>query len=187
MCCSFALVVRGQALRKPISPLDSITVQNAAFIGVVHMDRSGYDYLMACDIIKSYKCNKLLDRSFFLEVRDDRWSFLEGNTCLVFAYDDSDKYYVDRSSSVLRDEDRGKAAFYVDKNSRILQAEDSGKDIEYLLSVLPCYDSKLREKSKGMACPRDYTPVCGCDGVTYGNASEALKSGIIIFANGQCK
>lgn len=48
-----------------------------------------------------------------------------------------------------------------------------------------CVDSSLIDPNA--VCPAIYLPVCGCDGITYGNSCEAMKwGGVTSWVSGEC-
>ena len=51
--------------------------------------------------------------------------------------------------------------------------------------ILTCVDTTLIDLN--VMCPAIWAPVCGCDGITYGNSCEAVNyHGIVTFTEGPC-
>ncbi len=48
-------------------------------------------------------------------------------------------------------------------------------------------DCVIVEVTEPTGCTMDYQPVCGCNGVTYGNACVAENEGVLTYTEGECE
>lgn len=64
---------------------------------------------------------------------------------------------------------------------------DEGSYCEYEIGTCGAADQTGLCAPKTEMCTRDYRPVCGCDGETYGNACTAAAAGVSLVSEGECE
>lgn len=101
---------------------------------------------------------------------------------------------VEFESKVIREKKSGRKYEYTFNGNRLTltylddaQIADDEITYTYIKGNAPndCID--VNAISELALCPKIYAPVCGCDGITYGNSCEAENAGVTSFREGACQ
>jgi hypothetical protein len=122
------------------------------------------------DVVQLWKGVVMQDRNLFVEVGFSScdWLFFKGDEYLIYATGNADYTY--KTSLCTRSEIINRA----------------GYDLEWL-SKLDCKKNRPADVRAGSYSSTTAAAVCGCDGMTYRNAAEALRNGISQWKAGRCQ
>jgi hypothetical protein len=162
-----------------------------SFIGVSqHSRNSSIDSALVknSDLIALVKVEEISDKIYFKLTMLFKDACLTDDMITVSQNDYTDNIDFDAEYLLFAKTDKD-CHYYFGRESKLIKKMEGDEDTNFLLSILPCSDLKVKEKLKEKvgACHRNYSPVCGCDGRVYGNACEASRAGIQIFKKGECK
>lgn len=145
-------------------------IQQSTLIGIVEMVGVYDRYTVVVNVEEFFKGGGYTD------IKLDPWDmYMEvGKQYLIFARKDggNGNYYIPDCS-----------------NSKELSKVDK-KLLDYLeerMGHLLCFDPIVKGEYRSGACERNIAPVCGCNGITYGNTCEARRAGIMKYTHGECK
>lgn len=122
------------------------------------------------DVFRLWKGIVLQDRNIYVEIGFGScdWLFFKGEEYLIYAAANTDYTY--KTGLCTRSETINRAAY----------------DLEWL-SALECRKEKPSDIRAGSYSGTSAAAVCGCDGMTYRNAAEALRNGISQWKAGKCQ
>lgn len=84
---------------------------------------------------------------------------------LVLSHNDFNENFSHNTEYLLFAKADNNCHVYFDNESRLIEKAEGEKDVNFLLSILPCADLRVKEKYSGTPCHRNLSPVCGCDGI----------------------
>jgi hypothetical protein len=138
------------------------------------------------DLVALVKIQDVTDDKIYLKLKMLFKGACVSENELVLSHNDFNENFSHNTEYLLFVKADNNCHLYFDNESRLIEKAPGEEDVDFLLTVLPCSDVKVKERFKGTPCHRNLSPVCGCDGIVYGNVCEARNAGIQIFKIGRC-
>ncbi|WP_448517842.1 hypothetical protein [Rhodoflexus sp.] len=122
------------------------------------------------DVIQLWKGIVLQDRNLYVEIGFGScdWLFFKGEEYLIYATANADYTYTTSTCT---------------RSDLIIRARH---DLS-VLARLECVKNRAVDVRTGSFSSTTAASVCGCDGMTYRNAAEALRNGISQWKAGRCQ
>ncbi|MFT6849848.1 MAG: hypothetical protein ACJATA_000652 [Sphingobacteriales bacterium] len=100
------------------------------------------------------------------------WSFFKGNHYLIYGYSTGGNISTNLCT-------RTATIYNASEDLEFLAAKPKLFDLRGCLDI-----NKIRREAM---CTMDYTPVCGCNGITYSNGCRAKADGVLNWSEGKCE